>query len=304
MLFQHSGPGDGDIPPEAYQLADHLDAALAAAEDLTEAGRAWVPATATTGFELAAQMAAERQVIERVRMFETVLIGRVLKARARAQVLARTECDFAGMTRLFVGGTAALLDAVDELGDSTRADFETGDCHIAYLRQRGVIANDAPDLPENRTIVLGDDQFLVAARIALAPLTQMIIAFLDALDLHYDLYPDDPDGAEPFGWDDVVSSVRNGEALLDSLAHDSHATSTSAPDRAAGLGDERLVADDRRVGELAAATAHGAHVSGDAAPAHLTAGGETAPNPRLPLSSTASTRSLVDRLGEIARALE
>jgi hypothetical protein len=217
MHFDQFGPTDGDdIPTVAYQLADHLDAALAAAEDLAEAGQQWVPATAREGYALAAEMAGERQVIERVRMFEAVLIGRVLKARKRAQALVREAGDFAGMTRLFVGGTAALVDAVEELGDSTRGDFDTADCHIAYLRSRGVIDQEAADLPEARMISLGDGTFLVAGRIALAPLTELIIAFLDALDAHYDLYPDDESGGdEAMAWADMVAaahSVQTGPA--------------------------------------------------------------------------------------------
>lgn len=212
MLFDRSGPPGGEIPAVAYQLADHLDAALAAAEDLTAAGREWVPATSPSGHLRAVQLAAERQVIERVRMFEAVLIGRVLKARKRAKVLAAHEHDFAGMTRLFAGGTAALADAVEELGDSTRCDFDTADSHIAYLRQRGVVAADAPDLPPGRAVKIGADDFLVAGRIPLAPLTEMVIAFLDALDAHYDLYPDDDgggDGGEPKpAWADVVRATR------------------------------------------------------------------------------------------------
>lgn len=297
MRFLQSGHDDGNIPPEAYQLADHLDAALAAAEDLADAGRRWVPARAdVAGYEFAVQMAAERQVIERVHMFETVLIGRVLKARARAQVLARTADDFAGLTRLFVGGTAPLLDAIEELGDSTRSDFETGDCHIAYLRQRGVIAQDAPDLPEDRAITLGDDQFLVAGRIALAPLAEMIIAFLDALDMHYDLYPDDPEGEEPYGWADVVNAARGSDALLDSRAQDGGATS-------AFLSQGAFMRDDDRLCEVADANAQSTLTSESDVLEHSQETSENASATRLPLKSPNSI-SLVDRLGEIARALE
>ncbi|MCB1513254.1 MAG: hypothetical protein KDJ18_00275 [Hyphomicrobiaceae bacterium] len=210
MHFGTSGPQGGDIPPVAYQLADHLDAALAAAEDLAAAGRTWVPATAPEGYELAAQMAAERQVIERVRTFEAVLIGRVLKARKRAQLLAHEAGDFAVMTRLFIGGTAPLVDVVEELGDSTRADFETGECRVAYLRQRGVITADAADLPEGRAIVLGGDGFLIAGRIALAPLVEMIVAFLDALEAHYDLWPNETEADDDVpSWGEITEPARD-----------------------------------------------------------------------------------------------
>lgn len=290
MRFHNSGPDDGNIPPEAYQLADHLDAALAAAEDLIEAGRQWVPATADAGYELVAQMAAERQVIERVRMFETVLIGRVLKARKRSQELARTAGDLAGMTRLFVGGTAPLLDAVEELGDSTRADFETGNCHIAYLRQRGVIAADAADLPEDRTITFGDGGFLVAGRITLAPLTELIVAFLDALDLHYDLYPDEPDGAVPFDWADIVGAARNGDFA------------DAAGDRAVHGDTFAADAMTREAGAMSSTAATATQDDTFAVEA-LPTGADALSRPIRPVTK-AKVTSLVDRLDEIARALE
>lgn len=287
MRFHHSGPHDGKTPPEAYQLADHLDAALAAAEDLADAGRQWLPANSSAGFELAAQMAAERQIIERVCMFEAMLIGRVLKARKRAQMLARTAGDFTGMTRLFVASTAPLLDALEEMGDSTRADFETGNCRMAYLRQRGVIAADAADLPEDRTITLGDGAFLVAGRIALAPLSEMIIAFLDALEMHYDLYPDELDGRDSFGWPQTVDTVRTGEYMLDS----------AAPAGEIAMGDltEPTAAQHAYITERATANA------ADAARSETGAG---APAMTQPPATKAKTMSLVERLVEVAQTHE
>lgn len=291
MRFHHSGPHDGKTPPEAYQLADHLDAALAAAEDLADAGRQWLPATSSAGFELAAQMAAERQVIERVCMFEAMLIGRVLKARKRAQMLARTAGDFTGMTRLFVSGTAPLLDALEEMGDSTRADFETGNCRMAYLRQRGVIAADAADLPENRAITLGDGAFLVAGRIALAPLTEMIIAFLDALEMHYDLYPDELNGRDPFGWPQTADTVRAGEYMLDSAAPAGEITMSAVT--------EPTAAKHAYIPEMVTANA------ADTARAETGAGsGAGAPVMTQPPATKAKTRSLAERLGEVTQTHE
>lgn len=300
MRFHHSGPTDGDFPPEVYQLADHLDAALAAAEDLVEAGQQWEPATAIEGYLVAAQMAAERQVIERVRMFETVLIGRVLKARKRAQALAHKAGDFAGMTRLFVGGTAPLVDAVEELGDSTRADFETGDCHLAYLRQRGVIAVDAADLPDDRALSLGDERFLVAGRIALAPLTEMIIAFLDALEAHYDLYPDEPGGDGTLGWNEITGASASDDAAYTSAALDGNALATSTTE-AGALVDG--VASDAALAAAVTATRTalanevtprgGVSATADEAPAQVNSGAR-------PITA----KSLIERLGAVAQPAE
>lgn len=213
-MYDHTSPPGDDsaaqIPPEAYQLADHLDAALAAAEDLQAAGSTWQSVRAGAAGDIAAEMAAERAVIERVKAFEAMLIGRIVKARKRAQTLARTAGDFSGMTRLFVGGTAVLVDAVAELGDTTLADFNTADSMLAYLRQRGVVADDASDLPASRMISI-DQSFLVAGRIPLGALCDMVAAFLDALEMHYDLYPDEDSGPpESLSIADILAAMRAG----------------------------------------------------------------------------------------------
>ena len=190
MRHEPDGRAGSAIPAVAYLLADHLDAALAAAEDLEAAARSWPTAHTEAAAELLVLRASERRVVERMRAFEAVLITRVLKARERARELARTEAEFARMAELFVAATSSLVDAIAELGDATASDFDTGDSLVAYLRRRGMIDSEAVDLPEGRTIAF-DDGFLVAGRIALGPLTEMIIAFIDALEISYDLYPDE-----------------------------------------------------------------------------------------------------------------
>ncbi|MFN3867964.1 MAG: hypothetical protein ACK4MF_02730 [Hyphomicrobiaceae bacterium] len=194
-----------DVPAVAFMLADHLDSALAAAEDLEAAGRAWPKPGAHA--DDAARQQAERRVVERIRAFEAVLIGRVLRARQRAQELARTEAVFASLSRLFVGGTAPLVDAIAELGDASANDFATGDSLVAYARRRGMIGDEAGGLPDEQPLVL-DDNFLVSGRVALGPLVEMVIAFIEALEREYDLYPDDAaedDGAVELGARDAVS---------------------------------------------------------------------------------------------------
>lgn len=204
-----------DIPPVAYLLADHLDSALAAAEDLETAARAW-PAN-LGACEHRELLASERRVIERMRAFEAVLITRVLRARERARELVRTEAEFSRIAKLFVGGTASLVDAVADLADASADDFASGDCLVAYLRRRGIIDGEAADLPEGRTIAF-DDGFLVAGRIALAPLSEMIIAFIDALEMSYDLYPDEHDIELLAGEADVAASAHEATYEADTAA--------------------------------------------------------------------------------------
>lgn len=240
-MFDHTSPPGDDsasaIPVEAYQLADHLDAALAAAEDLEAAGRNWQSARAGASGNIAAEMAAERAVIERVKAFEAMLIGRIVKARKRAQSLAQKTVDFSGMTRLFVGGTAVLVDAVAELGDTTLADFNTADSMLAYLRRRGVVAADASDLPASRMISI-DQSFLVAGRIPLGALSDMVAAFLDALELHYDLYPGaETDAGEAVSITDILQAMRAGPANQSAAAEAGGDDARESPEPKAS-GDE------------------------------------------------------------------
>lgn len=176
------------VPLSVYMLADHLDAALAAGEDLIARGQDWRTMAEGSLGEVAFAL-AQRTVAEEVRMFELALIGRVLKARDHARALAIADARFSQVATLFVSGTAILLDAVEECGDAREVDFETGDAIVAYVRSRGLIAPDAATVtkPEQLTI---DESFLVAKRLALGPLLDMAAAFLDALDTQYDLFVD------------------------------------------------------------------------------------------------------------------
>ena len=99
---------------------------------------------------------------------------------------------FRSIAKLFVSGTAILMDAVEECGDATQADFETGDSLIAYIRGRGLIAPDAAFVSKAESLTI-DDSFLVAKRIALGPLLDMSAAFLDALETHYELFLEEPE---------------------------------------------------------------------------------------------------------------
>lgn len=285
-MFQHADPPAGDIPPEAYQLADHLDAALAAAEDLVIAGRAWPEyGNATETFEIVAHMAAERQVIERVMMFEAAILGRVFKARKRAAELTKREGTFAGMTRLFLGGTAILVDAVHELADSTRSDFDTATDRLAYLRQRGVIASDAADLPEDRMITFGDD-FLVAGRVRLDTLVEMIISFIDALESHFDLYPDSLPSADtkPVSWAEILSAAR-----LEAEAHEWSASHSVADTYDAG-----------------ADMVPGPRIETGTAMVPVQSGDETLPACQMTdvVDSAAKANSLIKRLEMVSRSTE
>jgi hypothetical protein len=173
-------------PLSVYMLADHLDGALAAGEDLVARGHDWRGLAATPG-EPGDFAARQRKIAEDVRGLELILIARVLKARDHARALAEMDDRFRSVATLFVSGTAVLLDAVNECGDARGEDFETGDDIVSYVRSRGLIAPDAPAVRVASDLTI-DDNFLVAKRIALGPLLDMAAAFLDALDVQYELF--------------------------------------------------------------------------------------------------------------------
>jgi hypothetical protein len=198
------------IPPAAYLLADHLDAALAAGEDLVGLGIEWRAAVAASAAELVEIRAAERAVVERIRALEVALLARIMKGRERARELARADSRVAGVARLFVAGTAVLRDAIAECGDATDLDFESGDGLLAYLRGRALLAAEcAGPAPYARITV--DEGFLVAQRLPLGTLLDLVASCLDTLELHYELYAaadgeSEGDGLETVAGDDGSES--------------------------------------------------------------------------------------------------
>ncbi|MBY0561324.1 hypothetical protein [Hyphomicrobium sp.] len=188
-------------PLSVYMLADHLDAALAAGEDLMARGGDWRALTETPA-DPSDFILRQRAVAEEVRSFELMLVARILKARTHASSLAECDDRFRAIAKLFVSGTAILLDAVEESGDARASDFDTADDIVSYVRSRGLIALDAPAIRVASDLTI-DDNFLIAKRIALGPLLDMAAAFLDALDVQYDLFGGDAP---------VTSNVRTSDA--------------------------------------------------------------------------------------------
>lgn len=185
-------------PAGVYLLAEHLDSALAAGEDLTSVLFIWPGKPPRDPDAIAELRAGQRTAIERIRTFELTLISRVLKGRDWAQEVAETEERFAMMARLYLAGTAVLLDAVEECADISAADFDAGGGLLGYVRSRGMIAADAPALSDTAPLVAGEN-FLVAKRIPLGPLMDLVAMFLDTLEAEYDLFFRYDDGGSAFG---------------------------------------------------------------------------------------------------------
>jgi hypothetical protein len=187
-----------DAPVSVYLLAEHLDAALAAGEDLTGVLFIWPGPTPREPERIAELRAGQRAAIERIRTFELALISRLLKGRDWASEVAQGEERFEMMARLYLAGTAVLLDAVAECADVSAADFDGGDGLLAYVRSRGMIAADAPSLSDTAPLIAGEN-FLVVRRIPLGPLMDLVAMFLDTLEAEYDLFFKYEDGGSAFG---------------------------------------------------------------------------------------------------------
>jgi hypothetical protein len=174
--------------PSIYLLGDHLDAALAMGEDLlTEKVALADPAQPLSMARLVRQNRELSDFLTTVRTLELSLTARLLQARKRAEEMRRREVRLKPLIALFVAGTAPLVDAAMELGDTTLRDFDTGDTAFAFLRSRALIARDAAGLERLSELRVGED-YLVAGRLRLGTLLDLVATFLDSLDLLYDLY--------------------------------------------------------------------------------------------------------------------
>lgn len=195
------------VPQSAYMLADHLDAALAAGEDiLAAAERTRFRADGEPG-----QHVALRSGVELVRSLELALITRLLKAREWSKALDRTDPRFRMIGSLFQGGTVSLVDALADFADATEADFATGDGMTAYFRSRGVIGAEDAALPEDGRCLV-TEQFRIVGRIELGALLDLIAAYLDALEMHFVL----------FGGDDRGDTTRNNAPSADGASSAAH----------------------------------------------------------------------------------
>jgi hypothetical protein len=177
--------------PSIYLLCDHLDAALAMGEDLlTERVVLHGPRGPSAPSSLRGWIRQNRDLndfLATTRTLEYAMTARLLQARKRAEDLKRSESRLKPLIGLFVAGTAPLVDAAAELGDTDARDFDAADAALTFLRTRGLVAPDAAGLDGLPRLAISED-YQIAGRIRLGTLMDLVATFLDTLDLLFDLY--------------------------------------------------------------------------------------------------------------------
>jgi len=182
--------------PSIYLLNDHLDAALAMGEDLLRERVALDnPPGASPLRDWMRHNRDLNHFLTTARTLEYAMTARLLQARKRAEELKRKETKLKPLIGLFVAGTASLVDAAAELGDTDARDFDGLDTGLSFLRQRGLLAPDVAGLEGLAQLSVGEE-YLVAGRIRLGTLMDLVATFLDTLDLLFDLYAERAEGED------------------------------------------------------------------------------------------------------------
>ncbi len=182
-----------DLDPRLYWLVEHLDAAIEAGEQLMSLSLEVTEPTPQMGpRRLRTRVARFIHFVTQVRGLEASLIAHILQARRRVAELPRGRGPLRLLLDPFTSGTTVLLAAVAEYGDPAGFAFNTGADRLAYLRARGLIAGDSGALMPVTTFEIGET-FLVAGRIELGPLLDLVEAFLQALNTEFGLWNDAPE---------------------------------------------------------------------------------------------------------------
>lgn len=207
-----------DCPPGVVLLADHLDAALAAGEDLlasTLAARADLddadPDTAPEAMD---------GFVRRLMQLEASLLLRVFQARRLVEEVGRADAALGAAGALFRAQTETLHDLILRAGREADGKLvRAGDSH-AYLRSRGLIARDA-GAPSPFESLAVDESFRIGGVARLGQMLDLVSSFLDLLDARFGLYsPDVEDtrvGIEPDDLPATAATATEGASAASSV---------------------------------------------------------------------------------------
>jgi len=176
---------NSDCPPGVALLADHLDASLAAGEDLLASSLA-----ARADLDDVDPQGAPEALdgfVRRLLQLESSLVLRLLQARRLSVEIARADATMKSVAALFRAQTDVLHDLI--AGSSRTADgtlARAGDSH-AYIRSRGLIAPEAAAPSPFEALSVGD-AFRVGGVVQLSQILDFVSTTLDLLDVRFGLY--------------------------------------------------------------------------------------------------------------------
>lgn len=180
-----------DCPPSVTLLADHLDAALAAGEDLM----ASMLAARSDLDEVDPEAAPEAldDFVRRLMKLESALLLRMLQARRLAVELGRVDGTLKSAGVLFKAQTDVLEALIFQAGRAGATKLtRPGDGH-AYLRSRGLIAPEAA-APSPFECVAVSEMFRIGGVAPLGLMLDLVSSLLDLLDARFGLYAPDAAG--------------------------------------------------------------------------------------------------------------
>lgn len=187
-----ASPSPSAIDASIYLVADHLDAALAAGEDLMAVARTWPLGNAADP----GVAGARRFVAGRMRTHEMSILARVVQATTHMRSLSQADPLLRPLVQLFLATTRDLATALRTLEDADECAFHTGEGTVAFLRDRGLIDVEAPGLAGDGAIAVSD-AFKVAGIAPIGVVMDLLAEFIEVLEARYDLYPEDESPAAP-----------------------------------------------------------------------------------------------------------
>lgn len=193
-----------DCPPSVALLADHLDAALAAGEDLLQASLP--PRADLDEIDSDTAPAALDAFVRRLLQLEASLLLRVLQARRLAVEIGRADPALKAAGALFRAQTDTLHELILRAGRTPEGSLvRAGDSH-AYFRSRGLIAPEAAAPSPFESLSVGEG-FRVGGIVVLSQILDLVSSVLDLLDARFGLY-----GPEMAREDAQASSAASGAA--------------------------------------------------------------------------------------------
>ncbi|MEL6871283.1 MAG: hypothetical protein AAFO62_00495 [Pseudomonadota bacterium] len=169
-------------------LAEHLDRVLAAGEDMI--GLTFDARTScATGVHEADSFPRLSEFVADLELLELTLAMRVTTARERAEELAADDKRFETIVRLFVSATRPMFDAHARLTAPRGDTAQRTTCATTYLSERAVL-KPGESGPCGYSLLEVGEHFRIAGEVELGPLLDLVSAFVDAIEIHYEVFPE------------------------------------------------------------------------------------------------------------------